>query len=67
MVIARSVFLAGDYNRIFDEIAATKKVCGAAPLKVILETGALQIYDNIRLPSENRDARRRRLYQGFDR
>jgi deoxyribose-phosphate aldolase len=31
MVIARGVFLAGDYNRIFDEIAATRKVCGTAP------------------------------------
>ena len=67
MVIDRGVFRAGDYNRIFDEIAATKKVCGPAPLKVILETGALQTYDNIRLTSENRDERRRRLYQSFDR
>ena len=52
MVIDRGVFLAGDYNRVFDEIAATKKACGHAHLKVILETGELQTYDNVRLASE---------------
>jgi deoxyribose-phosphate aldolase len=52
MVINRGVFLAGDHNRIFDEIAATKEACGAAHLKVILETGELQTYDNVRLASE---------------
>src|SRR3954468_19569733 len=52
MVINRGNFLAGDYGRIFDEIAATKEVCGDAHLKVILETGELQTYDNLRLGSE---------------
>src|SRR5205809_854042 len=52
MVINRGNFLAGDYNSIFDEIAATKEACGAAHLKVILETGELQTYDNVRLASE---------------
>ena len=52
MVIDRGVFLAGDYNRVFDEIAATKEACGDAHLKVILETGELQTYDNVRLASE---------------
>src|SRR3954469_20386971 len=52
MVINRGNFLAGDYNSIFDEIAATKEVCGDAHLKVILETGELQTYDNVRLASE---------------
>ena len=52
MVINRGVFLAGDYNRVFDEIAATREACGAAHLKVILETGELQTYDNVRLASE---------------
>src|SRR2546423_2062845 len=52
MVIDRGRFLAGDYNRVFDEIAATKQACGDAHLKVILETGELQTYDNIRLASE---------------
>ena len=48
MVINRGNFLAGEYGRIFDEIAATKEACGDAHLKVIL----LQTYDNVRLASE---------------
>src|ERR1051326_6236165 len=52
MVINRGNFLAGDYNSIFDEIAATKEACDEAHLKVILETGELQTYDNVRLASE---------------
>lgn len=52
MVIDRGVFLAGDYGRVADEIAATKEACGEAHLKVILETGELQTYDNVRLASE---------------
>jgi deoxyribose-phosphate aldolase len=51
MVIARDAFLTGDYARVFDEIAATKEACGAAHLKVILETGELVTYDNVRLAS----------------
>src|SRR5438874_10037441 len=52
MVINRGNFLAGDYNSVFDEIAATKAACGDAHLKVILETGELQTYDNVRIASE---------------
>jgi deoxyribose-phosphate aldolase len=52
MVINRGVFLAGEYNRVFDEIGATKEACGDAHLKVILETGELQTYDNVRIASE---------------
>jgi deoxyribose-phosphate aldolase len=52
MVIDRGVFLAGDHARIADEIAATKDACGEAHLKVILETGELQTYDNVRVASE---------------
>jgi deoxyribose-phosphate aldolase len=52
MVINRCAFLAGDHNRVSDEIAATKDACGEAHLKVILETGELQTYDNVRLASE---------------
>jgi deoxyribose-phosphate aldolase len=52
MVINRGVFLAGEYNRVFDEIAATKEASGEAHLKVILETGELQTYDNVRIASE---------------
>jgi deoxyribose-phosphate aldolase len=52
MVINRAAFLAGEYDRVFDEIAATKEACGEAHLKTILETGELQTYDNVRLASE---------------
>jgi len=52
MVINRTNFLAGEYERVFDQIAATKQACGAAHLKVILETGELQTYDNVRFASE---------------
>ena len=52
MVIDRCAFLAGDHARVFDEIAATKEACGPAHLKVILETGELVTYDNVRLASE---------------
>jgi deoxyribose-phosphate aldolase len=52
MVINRGVFLTGEYNRVFDEIAATRGACGDAHLKVILETGELQTYDNVRSASE---------------
>jgi deoxyribose-phosphate aldolase len=52
MVINRARFLGGEYERVFDEIAATREACGVAHLKVILETGELQTYDNVRLASE---------------
>src|SRR3954462_1200537 len=52
MVIDRGVFLAGDFTRVFDEIVSTKEACGPAHLKVILETGEFQTYDNVRIASE---------------
>ena len=52
MVIDRNAFLTGDHARVFDEIAAVKQTCGAAHLKVILETGELVTYDNVRLASQ---------------
>ncbi len=52
MVINRCAFLAGDHGRVFDEVAATKEACGEAHLKVILETGELQTYDNVRIASD---------------
>ncbi|MGH7178750.1 MAG: deoxyribose-phosphate aldolase [Tepidisphaeraceae bacterium] len=52
MVISRGHFLAGDYNYVFDEIAQVKQACGAAHLKVILETGELSTYDNVRKASD---------------
>ena len=52
MVISRGEFLAGEYNFVFDEIAAIKEACGSAHLKVILETGELETLDNVRKASE---------------
>ena len=51
MVISRSAFLTGDYQRVFDEIAEVKDACGPAHLKVILETGELGSYDQVRKAS----------------
>jgi deoxyribose-phosphate aldolase len=51
MVLDRSAFLSGDHQRAYDEIVASKKACGDAHLKVILETGELGTYDAIRLAS----------------
>ena len=51
MVIDRNAFLAGEYAVVYDEIAAVKQACGLAHLKVILETGELVTYDNVRLAS----------------
>jgi deoxyribose-phosphate aldolase len=52
MVISRGEFLNGNYNFVFDEIAAIKEACGKARLKVILETGELSTLDNVRLASD---------------
>ena len=51
MVIDRGAFLSGRYDLVFDEIGAVKEACGEAHLKVILETGELKTYDNVRLAS----------------
>ena len=52
MVIDRGTFLMGGHAVVFDEIAAVKEACGAAHLKVILETGELVTYDNVRVASD---------------
>jgi deoxyribose-phosphate aldolase len=52
MVISRGKFHMGEYSFVFDEIAAIKEACGAARLKVILETGELGSYDKIRRASD---------------
>lgn len=52
MVISRGKFLSGDYNFVFDEIAAIKEACGHARLKVILETGELTTLDKVRRASD---------------
>jgi deoxyribose-phosphate aldolase len=51
MVIDRGAFLAGRYAQVFEEIVATREVCGTAHLKVILETGELATLDNARRAS----------------
>ncbi|MEU9887032.1 deoxyribose-phosphate aldolase [Sphaerisporangium sp. NPDC051017] len=56
MVIDRGAFLSGDYRKVFDEIAAVRSACARdggedAHLKVILETGELATYDNVRRAS----------------
>ncbi|HRP63112.1 MAG TPA: deoxyribose-phosphate aldolase [Phycisphaerales bacterium] len=52
MVINRGAFLAGRYDQVADEIREVKGACGAAHLKIILETGELETYDNIRRASD---------------
>ena len=51
MVIDRGAFLAGGFGAVLEEIVATKAACGDAHLKVILETGELSTYDNVRRAS----------------
>jgi deoxyribose-phosphate aldolase len=51
MVIDRGAFLSGNYQKVFDEIAEIKEACGPAHLKVILETGELANYDQVRRAS----------------
>jgi deoxyribose-phosphate aldolase len=51
MVIDRGAFLAGRYLDAYNEIVATKQASGDAHLKVILETGELATYDNVRRAS----------------
>ncbi|WP_156754041.1 deoxyribose-phosphate aldolase [Actinokineospora pegani] len=51
MVIDRGAFLSGRYGQVFDEIQQVKAACGDAHLKVILETGELATYDNVRRAS----------------
>jgi deoxyribose-phosphate aldolase len=51
IVIDRGSFLSGDYQKVYDEIVAVKDACAKAHLKVILETGELGTYDNVRRAS----------------
>src|SRR5262249_23739321 len=51
MVIDRGAFLSGRYAKVYDEIVRVKEACGSAHLKVILETGELGTYDNVRRAS----------------
>ncbi len=58
MVIDRGAFLSGDFTKVYEEIRAIKDACGGSAnhptpvhLKVILETGELMTYDNVRRAS----------------
>jgi deoxyribose-phosphate aldolase len=51
MVIDRGAFLSGRYAKVYDEIVQVKEASGEAHLKVILETGELGTYDNVRRAS----------------
>ena len=51
MVIDRGAFLSGHYAKVYDEVRRVKEVSGQAHLKVILETGELGTYDNVRRAS----------------
>lgn len=51
MVISRGEFLEGNYDHTFNEVKAIKEACGDAHLKVILETGELETFDNVRKAS----------------
>src|SRR5690606_2190113 len=48
MVINRGAFIAGEFAKVQDEIAAVVDACGRATLKVILEVSELETCDNIR-------------------
>lgn len=52
MVINRGAFLAGRYHEVEDEIRAIREACGDAHLKIILETGELETYENVRRASD---------------
>lgn len=52
MVINRGAFLAGHFDVVADEIKQIKRACGDAHLKIILETGELETYDNVRKASD---------------
>ena len=72
MVIDRGAFLSGRYGLVFDQIARVKEACRradgtSASLKVILETGELNTYDNIKRASWLAHPRGRRLHQDVHR
>ena len=67
MVIDRGAFLSGRYAKVYDEIVQIKEASGSAHLKVILETGELGTYDNVRRASLLAMAAGRRLHQDVDR
>ncbi len=51
MVIDRGALLSGSYAKVYEEVRQVKEAVGDAHLKVILETGELGTYDNVRRAS----------------
>ncbi len=51
MVIDRGAFLEGRFFDIYEQILTIKEACKSAHLKVILETGELKTYDNVKKAS----------------
>ena len=51
IVLNRSLFLSGQYERAFEELIAAREAAGQAHLKVILEVGELGSYDRVRQAS----------------
>ena len=52
MVISRGEYLSGNFTFVHEEVTAIKKACGAAHLKVILETGELPTLAMVRHASD---------------
>ena len=48
IVLPVGKFLSSDYEGVCDDISEMKQACGAAPMKVILETGDLETASNIK-------------------
>jgi deoxyribose-phosphate aldolase len=47
IVISRALALRGDWQALYDEIAAMREACGPAHMKAILATGELQTLGNV--------------------
>jgi deoxyribose-phosphate aldolase len=52
IVITRSHVLTGDWQRLYDEVAAYREACGEAHLKTILATGELATLTNVAKASQ---------------
>ena len=52
MVINRGAFLSGRSGEVAEEIRQVWQACEGAHLKIILETGELETYDNVRQASD---------------
>lgn len=52
MVMNRGKFLCGRFDEVYEEIQEVKNACGKAHLKVIIEAGELETFENMRLASD---------------